>query len=263
MNISADKSRYSDAQLDALADANAEKVTTSTVMNQVAKDSGVAQAAIRGDDMTYREKKESFDHLSHNAASVVGLGAKAVEGAEIAAVHVAGLEVAAIAAPVIAGAAMTYEVMEANVRGKELGRALTRDELHVAMLTQLDMPEGARAEQLAKYPDSGKGWQSGTQKMAGAMIGKDHALMAIVQLHCDQGMNAARDAIDSGDVQRYVASHANVSARMAEDPAFKAGFDAMRWAKDQRDGGAAYKSLVDDVARRDARYDVHHVAWRV
>jgi hypothetical protein len=257
-----DKNRFSDRELDALHETDGEHVSTSAVMNKVAADAGYAQGAIRGDDKSYVEMKKDFEGASHNSAAVLGLGAKAAEGAEIVGLHAGAIELAALAAPLVGGIAMLHEVFEAGERGQQLTKALTRDELHVAMLTQLDIPNDFRAEQLAKYPNSGKGWQSGTQKMVGPMTTKDHALMAVVQLHCDQGMNAAREAIDGGDVAAFMKAHPDVAERCAEDPAYKAGFESMRWAKDRKDGDVTYRALTKDLESRDARYDAHHVAWR-
>jgi hypothetical protein len=53
---------------------------------------------------------------------------------------------------------------------------------------------------------------------------------------------------------------ASTAKRCADDPAFKAGYDAMKWA--QSKGGATLQSLSSDLDARDARYGAAGVSWR-
>jgi len=107
-----------------------------------------------------------------------------------------------------------------------------RDEQRVALITHLAIPDGFRSAELAKYDHAGKTFQSMNQKMTTFMAGQDHALVALLQLHCDQGMNSAQDMVRSSvtDKDVFLGAHPEVAKRYADDQAFKEGFDAMLWA---------------------------------
>jgi hypothetical protein len=74
-------------------------------------------------------------------------------------------------------------------------------------------------------------------------------------------MNAARAMCDAGLAKEaYLAAHPDVAKRCAEDPAFKAGFDGVVWAKQR--GPDTYDAVIKDLEARDVRYEQAHVAWR-
>jgi hypothetical protein len=259
-----EKFKATDAELDALA--GHEDIKTSAVLDKVAKDAGYLSAPmnLRGDSKSYGELREEYTHVSHNLPALGALGAKAFDGAELAGLipeHAGAVAGLGVVAPLVGEAMMYLEVREAWVRGKELSEALARDELRVAMLTQLDLPEGFRHAQLERYEHSGKGHQSGTMKMATWFAGPDKPLRAVLQLHCDQGMSAARDACEARiGRDAYFQVYPEAAKRYAEDAAFKAGFDAILWARDK--GDAEYRTAVDALRVRIGAYDQHHVAWR-
>ena len=91
----------------------------------------------------------------------------------------------------------------------------------------------------------------------------DHQTMAVIQLHADQGMNAAKDAVDAGlTSQACLKSNPTVAKRYEEDPAFKAGFDAMFWAKEKGAPGV-YAATAFALSNRDDGYVAHQVQCRV
>lgn len=94
-------------------------------------------------------------------------------------------------------------------------------------------------------------------KALDARLGKgDTPLMALAQLHCDQGMSAARSMVDAKQAMPPKA----IADRCAADPAFKAGFEAAVWAS--KKGPDAYHDVIKGLESRDARYEQAHVAWR-
>jgi maltose-binding protein MalE len=80
-----------------------------------------------------------------------------------------------------------------------------------------------------------------------------------MQLHCDQGMNAARAMYEAKQTpSEYLAAHPDVAQKYQRDPAFHHGFNGMVFAHDN----GQYAEVVMGLDARDARYDAHHVAWR-
>ncbi|HEX7601647.1 MAG TPA: hypothetical protein VF316_08585 [Polyangiaceae bacterium] len=274
--VSGSSYKASDSELESLR--GNEGIETRQILARVAKDAhyGERDILVRGDDQTYREKVADFKSAGGSRAEIIEAHAHLVEvGVDVvgeAALEHAGLSALAgasgaafaIAMPAIGLGVASYKILEANARGRELNDALAKDEVHLALLTHLpNLPGGFRDEELAKYPDAGKGNQSGTQKMSTWMSGADRALMPIIELHCDQGMNAAVDACEGG-VSRDAAlkNDPAVAKRYAEDPAFKAGFDGMFWAKEHGAPGA-YEATRTALANRDKDYVAHGVQCRV
>ena len=148
---------------------------------------------------------------------------------------------------------------EANEHGEQLTETLGKDELHLGLVTDLELPEGYVASKIAKRPDAGRGFQSGTQKMVTPFAGKDKALKAVLQLHSDEGMNAARKMLDAkSNGPTFFSANPAIKERYDSDAAFHAGFDGLRWAKDH----GAYDATVKSLQSRDARYDANHIGCR-
>jgi hypothetical protein len=131
--------------------------------------------------------------------------------------------------------------------------------MHMAMLANLAMPQGFKDQEMGKLTSKyNDGWRSGAQKMAETGMFADKAKMALVQIHADQGANAARKMCDSGMSRAaFALSNPGVASRYATDPAFKRGFDSIVWAKDH--GAVEYKNATDALDRRDDRYTQLHV----
>ena len=91
------------------------------------------------------------------------------------------------------------------------------------------------------------------------LVRRDNSTMAVIQLHCDQGISAARamyTANQTPDV--YLKAHPEVGKRFAEDPAFQAGFKGAMHAKVH----GQYDEMMKSLDQRDARFEAHHVAVR-
>jgi hypothetical protein len=247
-----------------------EDITTTSALGKIAQDAngGNATTLVRASDKSYDELIAEYRSAGGSKAEIAEAHLHAIEvGAET--VGVSALEVgmtgaaAAVAGPVAGLALGLYKLAEANQRGRELNTALARDEQRVALITHLAIPDGFRSAELAKYDHAGKSFQSMNQKMTTFMGGQDHALVPLLQLHCDQGMNSAQDMIRSSvtDKNVFLSAHPEVAKRYAEDQAFKEGFDAMLWAHGK--GGDEYENLNNDLAARDARYGAAGVSFRV
>ncbi|HEX4515646.1 MAG TPA: hypothetical protein VH054_18995 [Polyangiaceae bacterium] len=247
-----------------------EDISTSSALGKIAQDAngGKATALVHANDKSYDELLAEYRSAGGSKAEIAEAHLHAVEvGSEV--VGVSALEIgmtgaaAAIAGPVAGLAFGLYKLAEANQRGRELSTAVARDEQRVALLTHLAIPDGFRSSELGKYDHAGKTFQSMNQKMTSFMAGQDHALVPLLQLHCDQGMNSAQDMIRSSVTDKgvFLAAHPDVAKRYADDQAFKEGFDAMLWAHDK--GGAEYAKLTTDLGQRDARYNAAGVTFRV
>lgn len=247
--------------------------TTSAVLNKVRKDAGDngAHVGVRGDDKPWAEvKREQHGHVG--VAGGLEIGHAAVEGAHIAEIHAieaataqgvgAGIAGAAVAlgAPV-AFALGVYKFGEMQVEAAEQRRAITRDDLHAAMLTQLDLPASFKQGELQKWTAASKSSNGLPMKMATPFATIDKALVAVLQLHADRGVNAAMD-MGSMSKDAFFAANPKIKAAYDADPAFRAGFDAMEWAN--KPGNEAAKAkLQQDVCDRDARYAQAHVTYRI
>ncbi|HEY1956946.1 MAG TPA: hypothetical protein VGH28_15100 [Polyangiaceae bacterium] len=256
---------------DAAALRGYEDISTTSAMGKIAQDAngGKPSALLHGGDKTYDElvaeykstgggKAELAEAHVHAAEVGMELGDVAEEGTAITGSGAALV----IAAPLVALGLGMYKLAEANARGHELNTALARDEQRAAMLTNLALPQEFVQGELAKFSHLGKTFAAPMQRMTGQMHGQDHALAAVVQLHCDQGMNAAKSMCEDGASKvAFFVAHPEVAKRYASDVAFQQGFDAMTWAHDK--GGATYSNLVNDLDARDARYGAAGVSYRV
>jgi len=247
--------------------AGHEDVATTTALTKIARDAngGKDTPVAHANDKSYDELVAEYKGVGANKAEVVDIVAEgghvgmAVVGLGEEALLIGGA--AAIAGPIAALGAGMYELAEANHRGQELHTALTRDEQRVALLTNTALPEGFVKQELTKYSHAGTRFDSGAQQLTTQIRGQDHALGALLQLHTDQGMNAAHDMQSLGqDKAAFFAAHPGLAQRYANDIAFKNGFDAMSWAKDQ--GGATYERTVADLQKRDGWYASAGVAMR-
>jgi hypothetical protein len=256
---------YSDRELERLHDH--ENDTTRGALNQLGGHAGLTQNYnVRGDDRSEREIVA--DHRSTVARE--GLEGVALEGKDAVvdhvAEHVAEAEVGLALLPITllkAGYEALKSVAEDNKVGHERAAALTKDAMHIVMMENLNgLPTEYVTSQLARYTESEKG--STLVRNMNLALGRDsdHQAMLTVQLHCDQGMSAARGMCDAKlDAKTFFAAHPDIAKRCADDPAFKAGFDGVVWAK--QNGPDAYGAVIKELEARDVRYEQAHVAWRV
>ena len=248
--------------------------TPTAILDKARRDAGVGgpRVEVRGDDKTWRETKtEQQGHVG--VAGGVSIGHAAVEAAHMAEFHAvetftaAGVGASVGAGVVIGGAVLglglgIYEWAEAHHKGAEQRGALTKDELHVAMLTQLDLPQGYKTKQLEERGQAGQGEKSAASRTALALATVDRPLVAAMQHHADIGAHAARDLLESGlEKKQFLAAHPAIDAAYKKDPAFHDGFDALVWAKEQKDP-SVYKDALDAVRSRDPRCSQTTVTFR-
>ena len=247
--------------------AGNEGVETTTALTKIAEDAngGKGTPVVHANDKSYDELVAEYKGVGANKADVVDIVADgghvgmAVIGLGESVAVVGGT--AAILGPVAALGAGIYSLAEANHRGHELHTALIRDEQRVALLTNTALPDGFVQQELAKYSHAGTHFNSGSQQLTTQIHGQDHALGALLQVHTDQGMNAAHDMQSAGqDKSTFFAAHPALAQRYATDIAFKNGFDAMTWAKEK--GGATYDEVVSGLRTRDGWYASAGVAVR-
>lgn len=248
--------------------------STSHAMSAIRKDAHYAdldgEVVLRGDDKRFMEQRAEFRGETpkgeavnlgfHGTSTVLEVASLAAKHAEV--FEAAGLVMLPVSSVVMLGAGI-YALHKANEEGEILKATATKDEMHVAMLSVLQVPNEFKSEQMAEYTITGKGWQSGAQKMVSALsTTANKPVLALLQLHADQGMDGARKMVDAGITNKtgYLASHPAMSERYASDPAFKAGFDAVLWAHKQP--GDVYKGLIGGLEARDVRYEQHHIQFR-
>ena len=152
--------RYSDADLSKWA--GYEGSSTVRVMNEIRKDAGYHDYVEFGsDDVTASATKREQEELSpqnlalHGTPGVLHIVAMAGEEATVGAGMI--------------GAAFAVELFATGkeiIAGDELRAAVDRDQMHMAMLANLDLPQGYKNEEMSKltskYTD---GWKAGAQKM--------------------------------------------------------------------------------------------------
>lgn len=246
--------------------------STTVVLNKVKADAGGGDDVIdvTGEDKTWREvKDEQHGHIGvAGATELVHVGVDCAHLAEFHAVEgfLAAGAGAVVGASVVVGGSIAalglgvYELHEANVHGDEQAKAIAKDEMHVALLTHVELPGAYKADQLAQRDEAGRGAQSLTQKMTTPLAGKDKALVAVLQLHVDRGMNAARDFIAiGGSKEAFFSAHPKLAEAYAKDAAFHHGFDALVFSKDH--APAEYKETCAKLAERDGWYQQSNIRF--
>jgi hypothetical protein len=156
--------------------------------------------------------------------------------------------------------AMAESVSDDAELGQEKKAAFVKSGMHVLVLGSLNgLPQEYVNAQRAHYMadrDSG----SIADKL-GTALGKNgnNALMGIMQLHCDQGIGAARTMFDAKQTpEEFFRAHPDLGKRFADDAAFHAGFEGAMYA--QRHG--QYDEMMKALDQRDVRYEAHHIAVR-
>lgn len=245
-------------------EALAKDESTTTIMNRARRDAHLendAEIPIRGDDQTYSELKEE---QQHHVGSVGGghIYGTAIEGAEIGGLlHLgaAGPISGAIGGLLLGGKHLHDEY----VNGIERNQTLAKDQLHVALMTQLGLPDGYRAEAFAERSYAGNSSSGPVTQIASQFYGADQKFVATLRLHADRGMNAAVDFLDSGaSRESFFKSHPRAASAYAEDAAFKHGFDAMVWAK-SHEPKTTYPTMTSDLGERNKAYAQSHLAYRM
>ena len=154
---------------------------------------------------------------------------------------------------------MAQSVAHDGDTGLARSEARVKSALHTVVLGSLNgLPQGYVNDQRARYvADAPKPL---VDRMAAAMGRGDNPIMGVIQLHCDQGIAAARSMYGAGqtDFFAYLEAHPDVARRVAEDPAFKAGFEGALYAHDH----GQYDAMMKALDERDVRYTQHNIAFR-
>lgn len=264
-------SRQQDFNRDEL-EAMRQDPSTSEITNRARRDAGFKEKdlGVRGDDRT-------LDQVLHERRSHAGKGEMiagsihAFEIAEAAGAFEGGRALHAMKAaphvvlPIAALAAAHYNMIEMERAKAEMKDGATRDQMHAAILQRLDVPAGYKDEEMKRLNVTNTA-QSASSKIRDRF--DDHGFGATLQLHCDQGMNTARDMIDAGQTKdAYLKAHPKAAERYASDAAFHNGFDALVWAKKdstaEKGNAASYTNATKDLDSRDARYERAHVTYRL
>lgn len=244
-------------------DAMRRDASTSETLNKVRYDAGLRSPAVgvRGDDKTNAELKKEWE--AHDIPMAGG--------------HVAAEQIFAIAegtileigSPLLMAVGFGYELHETEKRADALRTNNERGAMHLAMLTALELPQGFKNVEVGKWKDSGTGFQSGAVKLGTTLETRDKKEAALLQLHADRGMNAAKSLGDAkvvtrdGDLEqakRALDANPQLRAKYDADAAFRAGFDAVVWSL--RNDQAAYDDTIAKLGARDARYAQHQIALR-
>lgn len=257
--VSAFRAGYTQEDLERWA--GYEQGSTVRVMNDIRKDAGYGKYVEFGaDDKTAMETKAEQEELSAE-----NLGMHGAPGA----LHVAaeGFVEGSAAAGGLVAAAFVVELVATGkeiIAGDEIGAAVERDTMNMAMMANLDLPQGYKDVQMSKLQSRyTEGWASGAQKIAEqvAKSPADRRKMALVQIHADQGANAATRMLDAGQTrEKFFEQNPSLAKRYLTDPAFHRGFDSIEWAKAA--GPKEYGDAIESLRRRDARYDAAHVSMR-
>ncbi len=230
---------------------------------------------IAGNDRTWRETKtEQQKHVG--LADVRDVGHAGLEGAEL--VGIAHFGAAGVIGNTISGFALgAYVLHEAHEKADEQGRALIKDNAHVAVLAALDLPDAYKASQLegelrqpaaggparfekGAYSHVSRGNGSPAFKMAEGLLAKPRDV-ALLQLHADRGMNAAREMQPGTTTSAYLAANPKAADAYAKDAAFRAGFDAYVHTRERTPGDL--KTLDTKLDARDGWYAQSQVSFRV
>jgi len=144
--------------------------------------------------------------------------------------------------------------------GQEKKAAFVKSAMHVLVLGSLNgLPQEYVNAARAHYTEDRDAGDI-ADKMSRA-LGKNgnNALAGVMQIHCDQGMIAARTMLDAKQSSSdFLRAHPDLAKRYGDDPAFRAGFDGAVYAKVH----GQYDDMMKALDQRDARYTAHHVAWR-
>jgi len=250
---------FSDDEIDAMRKPE----STNSIVNKARRDAGFKEkdVSVRGDDKTLNKVLEDRKTHIGKGEAVAGAihGAEVLEALGVAehTIHAAGRlpQVVLPAALLVAAHYGMYEMEKDKAAMKD---GATRDQLHAAILDRLDLPAGFKDQELKKL-DVSMTRQSAASKVS------DHvgARAATLQLHCDEGMHAARTMLEgSKGKDAFLEANPAIKKRYAEDVAFHNGFDALCWTKSKEAPPGEYDAQIQNLQSRDARYTAAHITLR-
>ena len=239
--------------------------STSAIVNKARRDAGFKESdlTVRGDDKTLNkvleDRKTHVDKLA--AAGAVADAAGVVEALGVGESVFAAAGLAwVVGAPVLAFVAAQGALHEMETDKAAMKDGATRDQLHAAILDRLELPAGFKDQEMKNLDVS-------MSRPDAACRVSDHidARAATLQLHCDEGMHAARTMLEANQgKEAFLKASPAIAKRYAEDVAFHNGFDAQCWSKNDKTAPAgAYGAQINNLESRDARYAAAHVALRM
>lgn len=239
--------------------------STEQILNEAAKRAGLTTGVhVTGDDVTYNETKAEQAPWKKLDINSVGTSAEAImklgEAAEVFAEGTVGAAALELGGMVLEPAMAGHDLVQAWLDGDERKDALAKDMMHVALITNLKVPDSYKNEELAKRPQITGRWDAPSQ-IVSEKLAQHPEMKIILQLRCDEGMHTAIDVMNSGrPLQEYLKLHQDVSQRYHLDAAFRTGFDAMMWSKEQ--GTQEYQSTLKDLHSRDVRFHAdRNMTW--
>ena len=246
------------------------KASTETLLNGAAQQTGKIRKDehidVHGEDASFREVKDGQQPWADpfHTATTLGPGAASTTYDVIEVFAEEGVKHALGAAadfmPVLGMALEIKETVqalpEAWERGDQQHEALLRDAAHLAVIeTVAGLPEGYRKEQETRRAEAYAGGRSSApwQAMQTALIAQKGAV-PLLQVRTDEGMKIAENAVRfSLDPDTALKSGSgDLAVRYHNDPAFRAGFDAVMWAKQH--GAPELEKVLSDLHARDARF---------
>jgi len=251
---------FSDEEVDAMR----KDESTSAIVNKARRDAGFRDkdVGVRGDDKTLNQvlsdRKKSVSPVAAISAVFDGMGVAEAVGVVIPGKEALGAA-PEVAVPILGLIAVHYGMYEMEKDKEAMKDGATRDQLHAAILDRLELPKGFK-DQEVKRLDVSMTKQSAASKVS------DHvdARAATLQLHCDEGMHAARTMLEGGkEKEGFLKANPAIAKRYAEDAAFHNGFDALCWSKSDKAPAGAYDAQIKNLESRDARYDAAHITLRM
>lgn len=253
---------YSDGDIDALQ--GNEKVSTNAAINRIANHAGASEIhVLHGRDRTEGEIRTEHRDAVAKEWAVTDLGELKDMAAEHLVEHFTEAEVGVVLLPATLVKA-SYEMMKAvgedGIVGHERAEAMPRDAMHLMIVGCLNgLPQGYVDAERARLSNSKT--DSFVKEMSRQLGRSDNPMMGIMQMHCDQGINAARTAFTAGQTpSAYLAANPDIAKKYTHDAAFRNGFDGAVYA--QGHSNSQYADMMKALDERDARYTQHHVAWR-
>lgn len=262
------QNHYDDSDIERMK--GLETVSTQSAINRIGNHAGLDENhTVHGSDKTSKEvvaehreavrqqwspKEVVHEELGHAAGH--GLEHLAEHGAARFAFRALG----GVALPihlVLFAKEMVESVADDAAVGHERAEAVVKSAMHTVILGSLNgLPQDFVNQQRARYAEDAP--DGLVRRMSGA-LGRDNNLMGVIQLHCDQGITAARAMYATGQTPAaYSSAHPDVAKRIAEDPSFKAGFEGAVWAHEH----GQYDDVMKALDARDARYAQHQIAFR-
>lgn len=228
--------------------------------NSIVKRDGKTSADISGADPTWRQTKEHQQSIWDNKMGGLEIAHAALEGLEFAGViHGAATT---IGLPIAGFALGAYGLHEAHEKGHEQSASLAKDDAHVALIGALDLPPSFKAARIeGAFRHVERRDSSPATRMTAALLGNRKDL-AVLQLHADRGMNAARDMARSNlTIHAFLKSNPKLEANYRQDAAFREGFDGYLHARSTLPPKELEK-LDAKLDERDAWYGQSQINFR-